>query len=97
MQTEDKTLTGKNLGLKTVRGRLLIVKEIACFLRTSERWVHSHMQDGTFPFRWFLIGERDRAADSADLDDWLRAIAIQAGTAPIPLKALRKIKKEVCA
>jgi len=65
-------LTGEDLGLKTVRGKLLTVKEIAKFLRTSERLVHSHMEDGTFPFRWFLFGERNRAADSADFDDWLK-------------------------
>jgi len=86
-------LTGNDLGLKTVRGRLLEVKEIAEFLRTSERWVHSHMSDGTFPFRWFLIGERNRAADPADLEDWLQTIAVSAGTAPVPIKAIRKIQK----
>jgi len=87
-------LTGKDLGLTAVRGYLLVTKEIAEFLRTSERWVQSHMNDGTFPFRWYLIGERLHAADSADFDDWLHRIMIEAGTAPLPLKAVKKIKKE---
>jgi len=90
-------LTGKDLGLKAVRGRLLTTKEVAKFLRVSERWVHKHMADGTFPIRWFLIGERDRVVDSYDLNDWLSKIWIGAGTAPLPLKAERKLrnKKEV--
>ena len=88
--------TGKDFGLKSVIGRLLEDKEIAEFLRVSERWVNSHMNDGTFPVRWFPIGERNRAVDSADLDDWLRMIIIEAGTlpTPLPLKAIRKIQKE---
>ena len=90
-------LTGKDIGLKTVRGRLLTTKEIAKFLRTSERWVQSHMNDGTFPIRWYLIGERNRVADSADLDEWLHKTMIEAGTALLPLKAIRKIDKEVSA
>jgi predicted DNA-binding transcriptional regulator AlpA len=87
-------ITGKDLGLKAVRGKLLTVKEIAKFLRVSDRWVRSHMIDGTFPVRWYPIGERDHVVDSADLDDWLSKVVIEAGTAPLPLKALRKIKKE---
>ena len=72
----------------------MTVREIAKFMRTSERWVHSHMEDGTFPFRWFLFGERNRGADSADFDDWLKKTVIEAGTAPVPVKAIRKIYKE---
>jgi len=90
-------ITGKQLGLKAVRGRLLTAKEVATFLRASERWVHKHMHDGTFPFKWYLIGERDRVVDSADLDDWLKKTVIGAGMAPVPLKAKRKILKEVSA
>ena len=86
--------TGKNLGLKTVRGKLLTAKEIAYFLRVSERWVQRHMNDGTLPVRWYPIGERDRVVDSADLDDWLLKIAVEAGTAQLPLKAVRKIQLE---
>ena len=87
-------MTGKDLGLTAVRGRLLITKEIAEFLRTSVRWVESHMNDGTFPFRWYPIGERNHAADSADFDDWLRKIVIEAGTAAVPQKAMEKITQE---
>jgi len=87
-------LTGKELGLTSVRGYLLVTKEIAKFLRRSERWVEMHMNDGTFPFRWYSIGDRLRAADSADFDDWLRKIVREAGTAPLPLKAAKKLKKE---
>jgi len=87
-------MTGKALGLKTVRGKLLTTKEVAGFLRVSERWVQHHMQNGTFPIRWFLIGERDRVVDSEDLNTWLSKIYISAGTAPLPLKAERKIKTE---
>jgi len=83
---------GKDLGLKSVRGKLLTTKEIACFLRVSERWVQKHMNDGTFPVRWYPIGERDRVVDSADLDEWLKKIVIEAGTTPLPLRASRKIK-----
>ena len=90
-------ITGRDIGLNTVRGRLLVVKEIAGFLRVSERWVHVHMADGTFPFRWYPIGERDRAADSADLDDWLKSIVVKAGTVPLPYRAAKKIQQEVSA
>jgi predicted DNA-binding transcriptional regulator AlpA len=93
-----KEITGKDIGLKTVRGRLLRTIEVAAFLRVSERWVQVHMQNGTFPIRWFPVGERDRVVDSADLEDWLSKIWIRAGTAPLPLKAERKLKnKEVNA
>jgi len=91
------TTTGKDLGLTTVRGKLLVVKEIAVFLRVSERWVQQHMADGTFPFQWYPIGDRDRAVDSADLDEWLKKISVDAGSVPVPLKTTRKTKKEVSA
>ena len=95
---EIEVITGKDLGLTAVRGRLLITSEIALFLRTSERWVQSHMNDGTFPFRWFPIGERNHAADSADFDDWLRKIVIEAGSALVPKKTETEIiQQEVSA
>ena len=90
----NKVITGKDIGLKSVRGRFMTVKEVAAFLRVSTRWVHSHMADGTFPVRWFLIGLRDRVVDAADLDEWLSKIFIRAGMAPLPLKAERKLIKE---
>ena len=89
--------TGKDLGLKSVRGRLIDANEIAEFLHVSPRWVHKKMQDGTFPIRWRTIGERGRVVDTADLDDWLKKTVINAGTVPaeLPFKAVRKIKMEV--
>jgi predicted DNA-binding transcriptional regulator AlpA len=87
-----KELTGKSIGLKTVKGQLLTTKEIAEFLRVSERWVQAHMKQGTFPIRWFPVGVRDRVVDSADLEEWLSKIWINAGTAQLPLKAERKLR-----
>jgi len=85
-------VAGKDLGLKTVRGKLLTTKETACFLRVSERWVRSHMGDGTFPVRWYPIGERGHVVDSADLDDWFKKVVVEAGTATLPLRAVREAK-----
>jgi len=88
----NEVMTGKDIGLTTVKGRLLTTKEIAVFMRVSERYVQKHMADGTFPVRWFPIGERDRVVDSADLNEWLAKIFVKAGTATLPLKAVRKIR-----
>jgi len=41
-------LTGKVLGLKTVRGRLLKTSEVAGFLRVSERWIQQHMSERNY-------------------------------------------------
>ena len=90
----NEAVTGKDIGLKTVRGRLLKVREVAAFLRVSPRWVESHMNEGTFPVRWLHIGPRDRVVDSADLEEWLSKIWVNAGMAPLPLKAERKLKQE---
>ena len=90
-------LTGKQLGLTTIRGKLLTIKEVAAFLRVSVRWVNDHISNGTFPFKLYPIGERNRGVDSADLDEWLSKIAIEAGAAILPLKAIQKIKMEVKA
>jgi predicted DNA-binding transcriptional regulator AlpA len=90
----NEAIAGKALGLTAVKGKLLTIKEVAAFLRVSDRWVQLHMNDGTFPLRWFPIGERDRVVDSADLDTWLSKIFFKAGTAPLPKKAERKLKKE---
>ncbi|MDR2717702.1 MAG: helix-turn-helix domain-containing protein [Treponema sp.] len=89
----NEIMTGKALGLKTVQGRLLKAIEVAELLRVSERWVHKHMRDGTFPIRWFPIGERERVVDSVELDTWLSKIVFSAGTAPLPLKAVRKFRR----
>jgi len=86
-------LTGKVIGLKSVCGKLLTTKEVAEFLRVSERWVQSHMANGTFPIRWFPLGERNRLVDSADLDNFLSKINILAGTAVLPLKSEKKLRR----
>jgi len=86
-------LTGKSIGLTTVKGRLLTVAETAQFLRVSPRWVEQKMRDGLFPFRWFPIGLRDHAVDSADLDRWLLSIRVEAGMAPLPSIRRAKLKQ----
>jgi predicted DNA-binding transcriptional regulator AlpA len=86
--------TGKELGLTAVRGRLLTTSDVASFLRVSERWVQAHMKDGTFPVAWYLISERDHVVDSVDLDEWLKKTRIQAGMAPLPVRAMKKLSKE---
>ena len=89
-------LSPKELGIKAVRGKLLTAKEVGIFLRKSERWVHKHMKEGTFPIRWLLIGPRGRVVDSADLDDYLKKTFIEAGVLPVPLSlnALKAIKRK---
>jgi len=86
--------TGSDLGLTAVRGRLLTTVEIADFLRVSDRWINLHMNDGTFPFRWYPIGERLHAADSYDIDKWLLSIRVEAGSAPLPLRRRARQKRE---
>ena len=84
-------LTGKQLGLTAIRGRLLLPREIAPVLRVSERWIRNGMQNGTFPIRWYFINDKDRAVDSADLNEWIAKKRVEAGTAPLPTKALNEI------
>jgi len=86
-------VTGNSLGLKSVKGRVLKVSEIASFLRVSERWVHKHMDDGTFPIPWFPFGDRTRGVDSVVFDNWLNSIVVSAGKASLPTKAVKKIKE----
>ena len=87
-------MTGKDLGLTTVKGELVNTAKMAEFLGTSERWVQLHMKDGTFPFPWYPIGERNHAADSVDIDQWLSSIKVPAGTTPVPKRATKKIHIE---
>jgi len=91
----NEAITGKEIGLKTVKGRLMTTKEVASFLRVSVRWVEKYMNNATFPIKWYPIGYRKRVVDSADLDEWLSKIFIRAGMEPLPLKAERKLKTEV--
>lgn len=86
-------ITGKNLGLKTVTGKLLSTKQVATLLGVSQRYIQKGMHDGTLPMRWYYINERDRRIDSADLDKFLDNIRISAGQKPLP----RKSEKEVLA
>jgi hypothetical protein len=86
-------LTGKDLGLSAIKGKPLNVKEIAAFLRVSERWVQKGMKNGTFPIDWLPIGERDHLVDSVDLDNFLKNIKVEAGTAYLPPRAVKKILK----
>jgi len=90
----NEVITGKALGLTTVRGGLLVPKEIAPFLRVSERWIQEHMNKGTFPIRWYLIGPHNRVVDSEDLNDHLRKIRVEAGTALLPTGAIKQIQEE---
>jgi len=90
----NEAIAGKALGLTAVRGKLLTVKEVAALIRTSERWIQQHMNNGTFPVQWFFIGERDRVIDSIDLDIWLSKIKMEAGMASLPMKAKRKLRRE---
>jgi predicted DNA-binding transcriptional regulator AlpA len=87
-------MTGKDLGLTAVRGRMITVKELSVFLRVSERWVELHMNDGTFPFPWFPINYKTRVANSLDIDEWLTKIRVSAGSAPLPPKAIKRIKED---
>ena len=86
-------LTGNQLGLTAIRGRLLDSGEVAALLGVSDRWVQMHMKNGTFPIRWYPIGIRARMVDSADLDDWLYKIRIHAAELQY-LRAAKKIKKK---
>jgi excisionase family DNA binding protein len=92
----DDAPTGKELGLKRFKGKSLTTKDVARLMCVSERWVQEKMEDNTFPVRWFLIGERNRLIDSADLDNFLSIIEMKPGNAELPLKAVKKIlSKEV--
>jgi len=90
-------IRGKDIGMKTIRGYLMTVAEVAAFLRISTRWIEMHINDGTFPVKSYPVGLRGRVFDSADVDDWLSKIFIGAGAAPLPLKAIRKIKRKEAA
>jgi len=90
----DEPITGKQLGLTAVRGWLMLPDEIAPFLRVSPRWIRKCMQNCTFPIRWRYINSKCRAVDSADLNDYLAKVYMDAGTALLPTGALKKILKE---
>ncbi|MDR1176930.1 MAG: helix-turn-helix domain-containing protein [Treponema sp.] len=90
-----REVTGANLGLTAVKGRLLTVKEVADFFRVSERTIEKRIKAKQFPFEWVPFGERSFRADSKDLDAWLHKIKISAGIDyPLPKRVVEKIKKE---
>jgi len=94
----NEVITGKQLGLTTVRGRLLHPKEIAGFIRRSERTVMDWMQKGKFPIRWYPLGPHNHLVDSEDLNDYLKKVRAEAGTAILPKTVIEEIvKKEVSA
>jgi predicted DNA-binding transcriptional regulator AlpA len=86
--------TGKELGMTNLKGRMLTAREVAALLRVSERWVQHHMNSKTLPLEWYPINSKSRIVDSAVLDKWLAQIKVPAGEAPMPEKAIRKIKNE---
>ena len=92
---KDNTgLTGKDLGLTVVKGRMLHPKEIASFLGISERHVRNLMQTGELPVRRYPISPRHRVVASEDLNEYLAKIRAEAGAAALPAKALKKIQDE---
>ena len=82
------------MALPRYGGRLLLPREIAPFLKVSERWVQDKMNKGTFPIRWYYISEKIRGVDSEDLNDFLNKIRVEAGSAYLPTGAIKKIAKE---
>jgi excisionase family DNA binding protein len=89
-------VTGVDLGLTNVKGRMLTVKEVASLLRVSERTIEKRIKAKLFPFEWLPFGERSFRADSRDLDEWLGKIKISAGIDyRLPKRAIEKIKEEV--
>ncbi len=90
-KVKDMEITGKKLGLKSITGKLLAIKQVAALLNVSERYVQKGMHDGTFPIPWYFINDRGRFVDSADLDTFLNNVRISAGQKPLPLKAEKEV------
>jgi excisionase family DNA binding protein len=88
-------MTGAALGFTSVKGKMLTVKEVADFLRVSERTIEKRIKAKQFPFEWVPFGERSFRADSKDVDAWIRKIKTSEGIDyPLPKRAIEKIKKE---
>ena len=85
-------MTGKDLGLTVVKGRMLHPKEIASFLGVSERFIRGLIQSGELPIRRYSLSTRHRVVDSNDLDTYLTEIRVEAGKAILPSKALKEIQ-----
>jgi len=88
---KNEPINGKDIGLKTIKGYLMTVKEVADFLGVDPRWIEKHMANGTFPIKYLPLSERHRRIDSADLDKLVSKIMIEAGEAPLPLKTAKRI------
>jgi hypothetical protein len=89
-----ESITGKSIGLTSVRGRLLSTREVAVFLRRKERTVQDWMQKGTFPIRWYPVGPHNHLVDSEDLNDYLKKIRAESGTVILPETVIKQIAKE---
>jgi len=77
-----------------IKGILLSTKEVALVLRSSLGWVEKAMRDGTFPFRWYMLGPRLRMCDSEDLNEWILKRRIEAAAIPEVERTLEgRIKK----
>ena len=80
-------VTGKALKLTSVRGQLLLPREVASFLRISERTMEEWIQKGKLPIRLYPVGPKNRMIDSEDLNDYLAKIRVEAGT-NVPARAV---------
>jgi predicted DNA-binding transcriptional regulator AlpA len=88
-------MTGADLGITSVKGRLLTVKEVAGFCKISERTVEIRIKKKRFPFGWFPFGAKTFRADSKDVDAWLDSMKTSEGIDyPLPKRAIEKIRKE---
>lgn len=88
--SEQVPISGKDIGMKTIKGYLMTVAEVATFLRVSKRWLEMHLNNGTFPIKWYSIRTRGRVFDSMDVEEWLSKMFVNAGSAPLPLKRRAK-------
>ena len=68
---DNTTLTGKDLGLTVVKGQMLTPKEIASFLKVSERFVRDLIQNGELPVPVYPISPKHRLVASEDLNEYL--------------------------
>jgi excisionase family DNA binding protein len=65
---------------RPVRGELLTVKEAAEYIHTGMTTLYRCIRNGSIPF--FRPPRGKILLDTADLDDWLRASRVSAGTVP---------------
>lgn len=65
---------------KPVRGELLTFEEATKYIRMGKTTLYECIKDGTIPF--FRPPRGKILFDSEDLNDWLRASKVPAGTVP---------------